>query len=139
MEAPAMDGLFDPETGLPGRDLLVDRLDHALVRAGTHGTLVTLVLLKGNAALARHLRATMRADHTVARYAGTVAVIAEHPYGSGETIARRVAGATGATAGWHTSDGGDDVHEMLLIAEDRLSTGNTNGPGSDVAPGPVRW
>jgi len=132
-----MDGLLDPDTGLPGRELLFDRLGHALVRARTHGTLVTLVLLKGNAALARRLRATMRADHTVARYDGMVAVVAEHPYGSGETIARRVAGATGTTAGWHTSDGGDQVHEMLVIAEDRLR--HTNGPRSVVAPGPVRW
>ena len=114
-------GLLDPGTGLPGRELLIDRLGHALVRAQTHGTLVTLVLVRGNAAMARRLRDGMRADHTVARPDDdTIAVVAEHPYGSGAAIAQRVARIARTGTGWHTSDGGHKVHEMLLRAEDRL-------------------
>jgi GGDEF domain-containing protein len=115
-------GLLDPGTGLPGRELLIDRLGHALARARTHGVLVSLVLLPGNAAVARRLRECMREDHTVARYSDDViAVVAEHPYGSGETIAERVRLIAGVATGWHTSDGGHKVHEMILTAEDRMT------------------
>jgi GGDEF domain-containing protein len=114
-------GLLDPCTGLPGRELLIDRLGHALARARTHGTLVSLVLVNGNAALARRLRENMREDHTVARYSdATIAIVAEHPYGSGEAIAQRVGQIAKASAGWHTSDGGHKVYEMILCAEETL-------------------
>jgi diguanylate cyclase (GGDEF)-like protein len=102
-------GLVDPVTGLPGRALLLDRLQQALTRARTHGTLTTLVLLdvcqlaavnaehgfaRGDdllAVLAGRLRQGLRADHTVARYGGDeFAVVAEHPGGTGEPIAERV-------------------------------------------------
>jgi diguanylate cyclase (GGDEF)-like protein len=102
-------GLVDPLTGLPGRALLLDRLEQALTRARTHGTLATLVLVdvhQLSAVNAKHgfdlgdellviiagrLRRGLRADHTVARYGGDeFAVIAEHPNGTGAPIAERI-------------------------------------------------
>jgi diguanylate cyclase (GGDEF)-like protein len=102
-------GLLDPLTTLPSRALLLDRLDQALRRARTHGTVATLVLMdvRGLAEinkawgfengdellvlLAARLRDGLRADHTVARYSGgTFAVVADHPQGTGEAIAARV-------------------------------------------------
>jgi diguanylate cyclase (GGDEF)-like protein len=102
-------GLLDPLTGLPGRALLLDRLEQALVRARTCGTLTSLVLLDVRqlaevnerhgfrcgdellTALATRLREGLRDDHTVARYGGDeFAVVAEHPNGSGEAVAERV-------------------------------------------------
>jgi GGDEF domain-containing protein len=111
-------GLLDPDTGLPGRELLIDRLGQALARARTHGTLVSLVLVRGDAKLAVQLRQRMREDHTVARYgAGTVAIVAEHPSGTGAAIAEQVTGR----AGWCTSTGDKAVHEMFFEAEKTLS------------------
>ncbi|WP_440898942.1 diguanylate cyclase domain-containing protein [Actinosynnema sp.] len=108
-DVPHSAGLVDPLTGLPGRALLLDRLDQALVRARPHGTLATLVLLdvrhlaevnrahgfhRGDellVVLGARLRAGLRADHTVARYGGDeFAVVAEHPNGTGEAVAARV-------------------------------------------------
>lgn len=108
-DAPHSKGLLDPLTGLPGRVLLFDRLDQALIRARTHGTLTSLVLLdvhrlaavnaehgfhRGDELLmmlAGRLREGLRADYTVARYGGDeFAVIAEHPSGTGEPVAERV-------------------------------------------------
>jgi diguanylate cyclase (GGDEF)-like protein len=102
-------GLLDCLTGLPGRVLLLDRLEQALTRARTHGTLATFVLLdvhqlsavnaehgfdQGDellTTLAGRLRRGLRADHTVARYGGDeFAVIAEHPNGTGEPVAERI-------------------------------------------------
>jgi diguanylate cyclase (GGDEF)-like protein len=102
-------GLLDPLTGLPNRMLLFDRLDQALTRARTHGTMTSVVLADvgrlgeinrswgfeaGDRLLtqvAERLRKELRADHTVARYSGgTFAVIADHPHGTAEPIAQRV-------------------------------------------------
>lgn len=102
-------GLLDPLTALPNRPLLLDRLEQALQRAHTHGTLTTLVLadVRGLgeineewgfhhgdellAVLAARLRDGLRDDHTVARYSGgTFAVVADHPKGTGEPIAAKV-------------------------------------------------
>jgi diguanylate cyclase (GGDEF)-like protein len=104
-------GLLDPLTGLPNRALLFDRLEQALTRARTHGTMVSVILTdlrrlgEINASwgfeqgdrliglVAARLREELRADHTVARYSGgTFAVIADHPHGTGEPIADRVKG-----------------------------------------------
>lgn len=101
--------LRDTLTGLPNRALLLDRLSQALVRARTHGTLVSLVLLdicRMSAVNAEHgfrrgddllvlvagrLRDGLRADHTVARYSGDrFAVVAEHPAGTGAAVAGRI-------------------------------------------------
>ncbi|GGM66960.1 hypothetical protein GCM10012275_41790 [Longimycelium tulufanense] len=108
-DLPHSRGLVDPLTGLPNRALLLDRLEQALTRARTRGTLATLVLMdvhrlaalnaehgfqRGDellVALARRLRQGLRDDHTVARYGGDeFAVVAEHPTGTGEAIADRV-------------------------------------------------
>jgi GGDEF domain-containing protein len=116
-------GLLDPCTGLPGRELLIDRLGHALTRARTHGTLVTLVLVRGDATTARQLRTCLREDQTVAHFsASVIAVVAEHPYGSGDAIAARVRDVAqeDVAVGWHTTDGAEKVHEVILRAEDSL-------------------
>ncbi|MCP3799454.1 sensor domain-containing diguanylate cyclase [Allokutzneria sp. A3M-2-11 16] len=108
-DMPHSRGLLDSLTGLPGRALLLDRLQQALTRARTLGTLATLVLVdvhhlakvnaeygfdKGDellAVLGGRLRAGVRADHTVARYGGDeFAVVAEHPNGDGAAIADRI-------------------------------------------------
>ncbi|KAA2256931.1 sensor domain-containing diguanylate cyclase [Solihabitans fulvus] len=108
-DVPHSKGLLDPLTGLPGRALLLDRLDQALTRARTHGTLASLVLVdvhrlasvnaehgfhRGDellTVLAGRLRQGLRADHTVARYGGDeFAIVAEHPDGTGEPLAERV-------------------------------------------------
>ncbi|GDY30898.1 sensor domain-containing diguanylate cyclase [Gandjariella thermophila] len=145
-------GLLDPVTGLPGRLLLLDRLQQALVRARTRGTLATLVLLdvrqlaevnarygfaRGDevlSVLGARLRSGLRADHTVARYGGDeLAVVAEHPNGTGEPIAERVRELAerpirvggehlrpGVRVCWVTSDGSAPVHSVLAYAESRL-------------------
>ncbi|CAM3600045.1 hypothetical protein KIPE111705_16265 [Kibdelosporangium persicum] len=133
-------GLLDPRTGLPGRELLIDRLSLALTRARTHGTLVSLVLVPGNAEVAMLLRKTMRDDHTVARYEPLlVAIVAEHPHGDARPIVERVRTVTSARTAWYTSDGTARVHEVLFRAEATLirqAGPQQNGPGSFVAPGP---
>ncbi|MBA8827683.1 diguanylate cyclase (GGDEF)-like protein [Saccharopolyspora lacisalsi] len=102
-------GLLDPLTGLPGRALLLDRLEQTLVRSRVGGTLTTLVIAdvrrlsafnnehgfaKGDrllAEIAAQLRQGLRDDQTVARYGGDeFAVIADHPTGAGVDFARRV-------------------------------------------------
>ena len=101
-------GLLDPLTELPNATLALDRLDQALLRARTHGTLVSVVLLdvcdmaainaefgfaRGDevlTVLGGRLRQGLRADHTVARFGGDeFLVIAEHPHGTGEPVAAR--------------------------------------------------
>ncbi|MEO6086987.1 MAG: sensor domain-containing diguanylate cyclase [Umezawaea sp.] len=108
-DVPHSRGLVDPLTGLPGRALLHDRLDQALARARTHGTVVTLVLVdvhrlaavnaehgfqRGDellTVLGGRLREGLREDYTVARYRGDeFAVVAEHSCGTGEAVAERV-------------------------------------------------
>lgn len=102
-------GLVDSLTGLPGRALLIDRLEQSLIRARTQGTLTSLVLVdvhklaavnaehgfhRGDellTVLAGRLREGLRPDYTVARYGGDeFAVIAEHRNGTGEDVADRV-------------------------------------------------
>jgi GGDEF domain-containing protein len=114
-------GLLDPRTGLPCRALLIDRLDLALTRVRTHGTLVSLVLVPGDADVAVQLRQTMRDDHTVAQYEpDLVAIVAEHPHGDAKPIVERVRAVTTARTGWYTSDGNARVHEVLFRAEAAL-------------------
>lgn len=81
--------------------------------------------------LARRLRAGLPEDQTVARYAGgTFAVLADHADGTGAHLAERIRGlaATRTAVGdghvrprlrtsWVTSDGSDQVHEVLAAAE----------------------
>jgi diguanylate cyclase (GGDEF)-like protein len=102
-------GLLDPLTGLPNRTLLFDRLEQALTRARTHGTMTSVILADlcrleeinkswgfnlGDRLLTQisaRLREELRADHTIARYGGgTFAVVADHPHGTGEPIADRI-------------------------------------------------
>lgn len=108
-DVPSSQGLLDPLTGLPSRSLLLDRLQQALTRARTLGTLSTLVLLdvRGLATIntqygfstgdqllvgvAGRLRAGLREDYTVARYGGDeFAVVTEHASGTGAELAGRV-------------------------------------------------
>lgn len=101
-------GLCDGLTGLPGRALLLDRLEQALVRAHRRGGLTTLVLIdvcrlaEFNAkhgfetgdellrVIGASLRQGMPDEHSVARYGGDeFAVVAEHPGGAGEDVAEQ--------------------------------------------------
>ena len=114
-------GLLDPRTGLPGRGLLIDRLGLALARARTHGTLVSLVLVHGDATTATLLRENMREDQTVARYEkDIVAVVAEHPCGDAKPIVEKIKRVVPARSGWYTDDGRARVHEMIFRAEATL-------------------
>ncbi|MDA3644629.1 GGDEF domain-containing protein [Saccharopolyspora indica] len=151
-DVPHSRGLLDPLTGLPGRVLLLDRLEQSLVRARSRGTLSTLVLIdvqqlaafnaehgfdRGDdllTTLADRLREGLSDEHTVARYGGDeFAVVAEHPSGTGETIAeqaREVAGwplrigrkqvRPGLRVSWVTTDGQAPVHSVLARAEQQL-------------------
>lgn len=161
-------GLLDPLTGLPNRALLVDRLEQALTRARTHGTVASVVLadLRGLAGVNRdrgftagdrlltlisqRLRAELRADHTVARYAGgTFAVVADHPRGTAEPIAERIKSIAERRAdlgdgllhpsvrtSWATSDGDRTGHELIHLAESRLRLGQASRARERGAPGP---
>lgn len=132
-------GLLDPLTGLPNRVLLFDRLDQALRRARVRGTSVTVVLadvrglgdinLAGGfecgdhvlTGIAERLVTGLGADHTVARYAGaTFAVVTDHPQGTGERLADRVAALVEARVGWAASDGADTVPDLIGLAQTRL-------------------
>lgn len=124
-------GLLDPLTGLPGRALLLDRLEQSMVRARTRGTLSTLVLVdigrfadfniehgfdRGDellGMLAKRLRQGMNDDYTIARYGGDqFAVVAEHPSGTGEEIAQQ----TREVAGWPMRVGGKRVRPALRVS-----------------------
>src|SRR5690625_5240017 len=124
-------GLADPLTGLPTRVLLLDRLEQALVRARTRGTLSTLVLLdvhrlaefngkhgfaRGDellTTLAGRLREGLSDEHTVARYGGDeFALITEHNSGAGETIAEHAR----ELAGWPMRIGGQRVRPGLRVS-----------------------
>lgn len=124
-------GLLDPLTGLPGRALLLDRLEQALVRTRTRGTLTTLVLVdvqrlaafnkehgfdRGDdllCMLAGRLRQGLRDDHTVARYGGDeFAIVAEHPSGTGEEIAEQ----SREVAGWPMRIGRKRVRPGLRVS-----------------------
>ena len=124
-------GLLDPLTGLPGRVLLLDRLQQSLVRSRSRGTLSTLVLIDVqrladfNAAhgfergdellstLAGRLREGLKDEHTVARYGGDeFAVVAEHPSGTGE----RIAAQAREVAGWPMRVGRKRVRPDLRVS-----------------------
>ncbi|MGP4018673.1 GGDEF domain-containing protein [Saccharopolyspora sp. 5N708] len=124
-------GLLDPLTGLPGRVLLLDRLDQSLVRARSRGTLSTLVLVdvqrlaafntehgfeRGDdllTTLASRLREGLSDEHTVARYGGDeFAVVAEHPSGTGEEIAEQAR----EVAGWPVRIGRKRVRPGLRVS-----------------------
>ena len=115
--------LHDPLTGLPGHALLIDRLEQALIRAKTRGTLVSLVLIQvedGLIEAAANLRSGLRPDFTVARYRETLlAVIAEHDFGDGEPIAELVRDLAGhqAHVHWVTSDGDTSTEDMLAFPD----------------------
>ncbi|GAA2822177.1 GGDEF domain-containing protein [Saccharopolyspora taberi] len=130
-DMPHSRGLIDPLTGLPGRILLLDRLEQSLVRARTQGVLSTLVLVdvhqlaefnrlhgfdRGDellTTLAGRLREGMSDDRTVARYGGDeFAVIAEHPSGTGEEIAEQIR----QTAGWPMRIGRRRVRPGLRVS-----------------------
>lgn len=123
-------GLLDPQTGLPNRVLLFDRLGQALRRAGARGTKTTFVLAEltepGDRAVVdtgSGLAGGFGADHTVARYAaGTFAVVVDHAAGSGVSIARRVVSLAPhpVRTGWVTSDGTHTVHDVVVRAEEEL-------------------
>jgi diguanylate cyclase (GGDEF)-like protein len=153
-------GLRDALTGLPNRALFTDRLEQALVRARTHGTLVSVVLLdiagmarinaehgfrRGDDLLslvAGRLRGGLRADHTVARYAGDrFAVVAEHSTGTGQAVATRatelitrsaklgpVRLRPAARVCWLTADGNTPGHRLLTRLEARLAGGAAEFP-----------
>ncbi|TDD02883.1 diguanylate cyclase [Saccharopolyspora terrae] len=124
-------GLLDPLTGLPGRVLLLDRLQQSLVRSRSRGTLSTLVLIdvqrladfnathgfeRGDellSTLAGRLREGLKDEHTVARYGGDeFAVIAEHPSGTGE----RIAAQAREVAGWPMRIGRKRVRPVLRVS-----------------------
>ena len=130
-DMPHSRGLLDPLTGLPGRVLLLDRLEQSLVRARIQGVLSTLVLVdvhrlaefnqvhgfdRGDellTTLASRLREGMSDDRTVARYGGDeFAVIAEHPSGTGEEIAEQIR----QTAGWPMRVGRRRVRPGLRVS-----------------------
>ncbi|WP_394614797.1 hypothetical protein JNUCC0626_33795 [Lentzea sp. JNUCC 0626] len=114
--------LHDPLTGLPGHALLLDRLEQALIRARTRGTLITVVFVDGPEDVilaARQLRNGLRADFTVARYSDAVlAVLAEHDFGDGEPIAELIRQLVGDSphVHWVTSDGDALPHEVIETA-----------------------
>ncbi|MER7010407.1 GGDEF domain-containing protein [Saccharopolyspora sp. NPDC000359] len=130
-DVPHSRGLLDPLTGLPGRVLLLDRLEQSLVRARSRGTLSTLVLVdvhqlaRFNAehgfdrgddlltTLAGRLREGLADEHTVARYGGDeFAVVAEHPSGTGEAIAEQAR----EVAGWPMRIGRRRVRPGLRVS-----------------------
>ncbi|GLY48294.1 hypothetical protein [Lentzea sp. NBRC 102530] len=114
--------LHDPLTGLPGHALLLDRLEQALIRARTRGTLVTLVLISGPDDVieaAKRLRNGLRPDFTVARFSDSaLAVLAEHDFGDGEPIAELTRQLVGESphVHWVTSDGDAQPHDVIETA-----------------------
>ncbi len=124
-------GLLDPLTGLPGRALLLDRLDQSLVRARTRGALTTLVLIDVRhlaefnvqhgfdggdellGVLSGRLRQGLSDDHTVARYGGDeFAVVADHPSGTGEDIAEQAR----EVVGWPMRIGRRRIRPQLRVS-----------------------
>jgi diguanylate cyclase (GGDEF)-like protein/PAS domain S-box-containing protein len=124
---------FDSLTGLPNRNLLADRLDQMLAHAQHTGSRLAVVMLDmdnfkfvndsmghhaGDALLAQiaaRLRDTMRADDTVARYAGDefVLVLGECP--NDEAVSALMTRVLVA------------MSEPLVIAETRLSVSCSMG------------
>ncbi len=135
--------MHDPLTGLPNRRLLVDRLEHALARAGRQGVLVGLLFCDldyfkeindgfghacGDAVLAaisHRLEAVVREGDTVARTGGDEFVIVLEDLIESEEAARiaeRVRGALIEPIEW-------EGHELHVTCSIGVSTSS----GTDAA------
>ena len=104
--------LHDPLTGLPNRTLVLDRLDHALVRTRRSRSPIAVLYIDvddfkvindtlGHAvgdralvAIAERLQACIRADDTVGRFGGDEFVVVLEDGNAAAQVARRVTEAT---------------------------------------------
>jgi len=111
-----IEGMYDPSTGLPARDLLMDRLQQAIYRSARSGDPIAIFVLDlealsrvgralgGDAAeallreVAHNIRNSMRRTDTVARLGELrLAVVCEAPDRGISTIVERVSRVTRET------------------------------------------